>query len=350
MTTRFLTAAQISAHILKELPDLPSLLTVYWVEASGHKRRLAAEIEGLCVGEPVVAFALGGEPLFRNANALNADAIRVLNACREKVLEREAALVSRGGLALVIVAATALDVPPLPSFEQIPEWFPSKPMHEVDVAWRDLNQETRVPLNSQQLGAREIARDLYYLDVAVTESLHHAATRCPGDPGLMHDLTRVNGGKLPRATWQELLEASAIQLRGVSNPFGYRPEARDFIAPSEWALKLVTETKPLDLGKVGANLCSAMNLHFSPGDHLPLSLTTRIAHSAHVKTFATREMEFGQGLIILLHSAAHLLMLHAHSGEYLVSSPAVLAGITADLCGSLQDCALAIEGHRSAAQ
>lgn len=313
-----------------ELSNSREPIVVYWLVAEDEDRAsLAARIMSERAGCPILAVVLK-DSLFLDPNSCAFDLVNLMEKHRSDIEKLDVDMSQWDyRLCLIIVSRRPLSVPQVGSAAEIPSWYPMYGGDSAFIYIRDLEGGSYLPLNSEVCNAKELARDLYFLEVALSARSVRAGETVWSNKQKQIMTLGFKGKK----EFQEFVGRVTDVLEGVSTPDGYRPSAA---RADTWVGRLVNcvlASKPEGLKTKGAALVDLLALG-DPSSRVQ-SLIGVVLRPTNREGMTART-EFGRNLIVTVYCAAQLITASAHADEYPKYSPAIIEGVSRDLRGALK--------------
>jgi len=238
-------------------PD--SCIRLFWLRhTEGSREKLALQLSAWIGREAIIPLVLRTAG-FKDANAVQADALTLFEANRNEIEALTSNQPER--LTFLILSKEDFRLVDASSPIELPGWFPLCPLTETHFSVSDLGQSAELkPLNFPQARMDHVAELLFELEQAIVNKLWEAYATDPERIGRFLDALLLNGPKGGEA--RDSLELFSAHLASVEDPRAYRPNAADkskFLAAR--IIKLILGATPKLVANAGEEL--GRNLHGS---------------------------------------------------------------------------------------
>ncbi len=303
----------------RERDDTASALNVCWLALSGDRDQFAEALLGTREDSPIVPWILRVSGLFRDTNEVMNDIAHVLRESRARL---------SGGVDVIVLSRTELELISTSSPILLPEWFPVTPGRTVTAQVHDLTWGVNVSMADEILELDDLRGILHSLDVALIARWR----QCHGAD---HRRSQAIWDQIRRNSDQDIVSAmDDIQatLSNVQNSSNYRPSTRQNRTLIERLWFLANKTSPDKLPRRANALAVALcaeELLF-PSDGQPLqSLLAVLARPGN--PISDPGALWCYQLIVTLRNACQMVTAAAHADEYPPYPRALLKTVSLDL-------------------
>ena len=302
-------------------------LRVFWVRVSGNRNDFRRSLIRLRADVPVVPWVLRTRA-FQDPNSVMNDVRDVLDDARDEIQAVQDAARTAGGVDLVLLGRTDLNLVDTGSPVLLPDWFPVAPLEEPTVRIADLTWSTRVSLSDPILAIDDLRRILHDLDHALTNRLQASL-------GIDHRLTNSLWDRIRRTNEKidDELPRMKAKLNAVSNATTYRPSAAHSptVVGLLWAH--ANGKAPDDVQRTAKAL--AAGLHMDDVEEGSASLAAVLNRPTN--RMPDRRIQWAFCLIVAVRGACQLVTAAAHADEYPQFGAQLLQSTSHDLRSFLDD-------------
>ena len=300
-------------------------LSVWWVALSGDRDQFAEALLDSRSTSPIIPWILRTPGLFRDPNAVMNDISYVLGETQHNMVDVAESARRNGGIDVIVLSRTELELISTSSPILLPEWFPVTPGRTVTAQVHDLTWDVNVSMADEILELDDLRGILHNLDMALADRWRqcHEAD---------HRRSQAIWAQIRRDSEQDIISViDDIQsaLSSIRNTSNYRPSTKQNKTMIERLWFLSNTTSPDKLhgkAKALAQALCAEELRLSDHSQPLLAVLGRPGNP-----IPDASVLWCYQLIVTLRNACQMVTTAAHADEYPPFPRALLKTVSLDL-------------------
>ncbi|GAB3861962.1 hypothetical protein ACFPIJ_47180 [Dactylosporangium cerinum] len=322
---------RLAQVVMDRLATEESPLAGYWYEVRGDRGKYADDLRRLLVGTAVVVLVVR-EVVFDNPNAVQSEFVDLIDKHRDEFEQVLRDLPEYPPVvAAVLLTRRVPAVPQVASPAIMPGWFPRLGGTIVPVYLRDLTWTGSAAIDSSESAIPEICAGLFTLDDALLDRLIRVHATEPAGANALWTHVRFDD----RYDVSDFFTLSRRFRTTVRNKHAFRPDARNGTTVVARLWKVVQRTSPEALGRIGADLSTALRLPdaLDRAWHQPFtSVLGRPANRPPGPAVA-----FASSVLRTVAASAQFVTVAAHADDYGAYPVALLRSTSLDLLAAMRD-------------